>query len=170
MASTTNGVAVTEFKSHGVHNIVVHINFSERDGKEIRQASVDGANGSESCRGRPSTGSVTATALYTPEDKPPSSRFEVKCHRRADEVCTELDAFFATHWPWPDEQARQKFIAADTNRWACWALPLVRDDRMLDSVKVNTLLFLLDGKRLPIPSSQVGGREGTCADANPRCC
>ena len=29
--------------------------------------------------------------------------------------------------------------------WACMALPLVRDDRILVAVKVNTLLFLLDG-------------------------
>lgn len=85
-------------------------------------------------------------ALYTPQDAPPPSRFDVKCHPRADEVCAELDAFFATYWPWEDERARQKFLAADTNRWACWALPLVRDDRLLLSVKVNTLLFLLDGK------------------------
>lgn len=83
-------------------------------------------------------------ALYTPDDLPPPSRFQPKCHPRADEVCAELDAFFATYWPWENEKARQKFIAADTNRWACWSFPLVRDDRIVNAVKVDTLLFLLD--------------------------
>ena len=96
--------------------------------------------------GEPVTNGHPQKAPYIPDDQAPPSRFELRCHPRADQVCAELDEFFSTYWPWENEQARQNFIAADTNRWACWSLPLVRDDRVVNSVKVNTLLFLLDGK------------------------
>ena len=90
--------------------------------------------------------SVSIPALpYIPHNKPPPTVFAIKCYPKADEVCRELDSFFLKHWPFKDQKERNRFFASQTNRWACYALPLVRDDRIIDSVKVNTLLFLLDG-------------------------
>lgn len=82
---------------------------------------------------------------YVPEDIPPPTSFAIKCHPKADQVCAELDEYFFKNWPWTDKAAGQKFLRSETNRWACLALPNARDDRIYDSVRVNTLLFLLDG-------------------------
>ncbi|KAL8730354.1 MAG: hypothetical protein Q9166_004119 [cf. Caloplaca sp. 2 TL-2023] len=81
---------------------------------------------------------------YVPEDKPPPTIFPIKCHPKADQVCAELDEYFFKYWPWKDKATAQKFLRSETNRWACLALPNARDDRIYDSVRVNTLLFLLD--------------------------
>ncbi|KAI4268137.1 MAG: hypothetical protein LQ337_008024, partial [Flavoplaca oasis] len=81
---------------------------------------------------------------YVPEDIPPPTSFGIKCHPKADQVCAELDEYFFKNWPWEDKAAGQKFLRSETNRWACLALPNARDDRIYDSVRVNTLLFLLD--------------------------
>ncbi|KAL8860535.1 MAG: hypothetical protein Q9198_010569, partial [Flavoplaca austrocitrina] len=81
---------------------------------------------------------------YLPEDIPPPTSFGIKCHPKADQVCAELDEYFFKNWPWEDKAAGQKFLRSETNRWACLALPNARDDRIYDSVRVNTLLFLLD--------------------------
>lgn len=83
---------------------------------------------------------------YVPCNKPPPTIFDIKCHPRADAVCAELDAFFLKHWPFKNQKERNRFFASQTNRWACLAYPMADDDRLLDTVKVNTLLFLLDGK------------------------
>ncbi|KAL8838626.1 MAG: hypothetical protein Q9170_002072 [Blastenia crenularia] len=82
--------------------------------------------------------------VYQPEDIPPPTIFPIKCHPKTDEVCSKLDEYFYTNWPWKDEATGQKFLRSETNRWACLALPHARDDRIYDSVRVNTLLFLLD--------------------------
>ncbi|KAL8815828.1 MAG: hypothetical protein Q9223_005076 [Gallowayella weberi] len=81
---------------------------------------------------------------YVPDDKPPPTIFTIKCHPKTDEVCAELDDYFYKNWPWKDQADADKFLRTETNRWACLAIPNARDDRVLDSVKVNTLLFLLD--------------------------
>ncbi|KAM0794822.1 aristolochene synthase [Usnea florida] len=83
---------------------------------------------------------------YVPCNKPPPTIFDLECHPRADAVCAELDSFFMKHWPFKDQKERNRFFASQTNRWACFAFPMADDDRLLDTVKVNTLLFLLDGK------------------------
>ena len=83
---------------------------------------------------------------YVPCNKPPPTIFDLECHPRADAVCAELDSFFMKHWPFKNQKERDRFFASQTNRWACFAFPMADDDRLLDTVKVNTLLFLLDGK------------------------
>ncbi|KAI4280330.1 MAG: hypothetical protein L6R38_004547 [Xanthoria sp. 2 TBL-2021] len=90
------------------------------------------------------TMSPTQDNHYQPTNNASSTRLAAKCHPDADAVCAELDAFFAQNWPWANDRAREEFLKTDCNRWACWALPLARSDRILDTVKVNTLLFLLD--------------------------
>ncbi|KAL8713549.1 MAG: hypothetical protein Q9220_002411 [cf. Caloplaca sp. 1 TL-2023] len=82
---------------------------------------------------------------YQQVDIPPPTMFPIKCHPRTDEICAQLDDYFYKNWPWKDEAAGQKFLRSETNRWACLALPNAKDDRIYDSVRVNTLLFLLDG-------------------------
>lgn len=81
---------------------------------------------------------------YVPCNKPPPTIFDIQCHSRADAVCAELDSFFIQHWPFKSQEERNRFLNSQTNGFACWALPLADDDRLLDTVKVNTLLFLLD--------------------------
>ena len=83
---------------------------------------------------------------YVRCNKPPPTIFEVRCHPRADAVCAELDSFFMKHWPFKSQKERNRFFTSQTNRWACLAFPTADDDRLLDTIKVNTLLFLLDGK------------------------
>lgn len=95
------------------------------------------------------TMSPTQDNYYQPTNNASSTRFAAKCHPDADAICAELDAFLAQNWPWANDRAREEFLKTDCNRWACWALPLARSDRILDTVKVNTLLFLLDGWCLP---------------------
>ena len=155
MGSNMNQAALIESKGDGTHTIIIHLNLSPPNSVVEPQTSIKELNGNElRHEERLSNGhekedaGVTGEAFYAPVDDPPPSRFELKCHPNAESICIELDEFFATYWPWPDEHARQKFIASDVNRRACWALPLVRDDRVVNSVKVNTLLFLLDGKHL----------------------
>ncbi|KAL8675549.1 MAG: hypothetical protein Q9168_000061 [Polycauliona sp. 1 TL-2023] len=81
---------------------------------------------------------------YVPKDLPPPTIFAIKCHPKADQVCAELDEYFFKNWPWKSEAEGQKFLRSETNRWGCLALPNALDDRIYDSVRVNTLLFLLD--------------------------
>ena len=86
---------------------------------------------------------------YVPCNTPPPTILDCQCHPRADAVCAELDSFFMKHWPFKSQKERNRFFTSQTNRWACYAFPMADDDRFLDTVKVNTLLFLLDGKCVP---------------------
>lgn len=154
-----NGSTMAEFETDAVHTIVIHLNRSHmngsnKDGFIANGSSINGSNMNHSNKrpnlsdlhaDKPIGNGQTQDAVYVPRDKPPPTRLATKCHPLADQVCAELDAFFAKHWPWENQRAKGKFLAADVNRWACWALPLARNDRILNAVKVNTLLFLLDG-------------------------
>lgn len=94
---------------------------------------------------------------YKPTNQASSTRFAAKCHPDADAVCAELDAFFAEHWPWPNESSREAFLKTDCSRWACWAFPLARSDRILHVVKATVLFFLLDGRCLPLLAPAFAG-------------
>ena len=94
-----------------------------------------------------STPKLVPVKPYVPVDEPPPTIFEIKLHPEWQRVCKDLDAFFVNNWPaFKDQKSKDKFLSSDTNKWACWALPLAKSDRLYDSVRVNTLLFLLDGK------------------------
>lgn len=149
MASITHRSTVSESqKNGGVHTIVIHLNGLHMGSSDGCPSSGNVSNMKDFQSERLTTNGSIDREFYTPQNDPPLSRLATKCHPRADQVCTELDAFFSKHWPWENERARAKFLATDTNRWACWVLPLAKDDRIFDSVKVNTLFFLLDGKLL----------------------
>lgn len=85
-------------------------------------------------------------SLYLPNDDPGLTRFAVKCHSRADEICAELDSFYLENWPFENETERQSFVSSKITRWACLAVPLAADDRIYDLAKLQALFFLLDGK------------------------
>ena len=82
---------------------------------------------------------------YVPCNKPPPSIFGVQCHPRADAVCAELDSFFLKNWPWKTQKDKDRFFASQANRWSCYAFCMADDDRLVDTTKMNTVLFLLDG-------------------------
>ncbi|KAI4204535.1 MAG: hypothetical protein LQ350_001085 [Teloschistes chrysophthalmus] len=84
------------------------------------------------------------TPCYTASDVPPPTEFPIKVHPKADEVCAETDEYFYKNWPWRNEAEGKLFLQSETNRWACLAMPNAWDSRVVDSVRVNTLLFLLD--------------------------
>ena len=165
MAPSMNASIVDESTWEGIHTVIVHLSLPRPTPVVASQTTIDDTHDIEpqGCQGlqepqelhreKPATNGTVINGLakkplYTPDDKPAPSRLEVICHPRAEEVCAELDAFFGTYWPWPNEKARQKFFAADVNKWGCWSLPLVKDERMILSVKVNTILFLLDGAKV----------------------
>lgn len=87
-----------------------------------------------------------------PGGQPAACSFNFRCHPRTAEISQTVDAFFLEHWPLPTEESRAEFIASKCNLWGCWVFPGVSDDRIEDIVKLNTLMFLLDGKLLfPFP-------------------
>ncbi|KAL8781084.1 MAG: hypothetical protein Q9213_006166 [Squamulea squamosa] len=140
-----NEVIMSQSPANGVHTIDVHLNGITMDRSNGSHYSINDAKTKELHEEKLIPNSSKYHELYIPDDKPPLSRFAAKCHPQADEVCEEIDAFFSKHWPWENEQARNKFLAADHSRWTCWAIPLAKADRILSSVKVTTLFFLLDG-------------------------
>ena len=91
-------------------------------------------------------------APYVPEDEPPPTIFEIKLHPEWKKVCDQLDDYFVKNWPaFNTKKAKDAFVASETNKWSCWAMPHVRSDRLYDSVRVTTLLFLLDGEFIHLP-------------------
>lgn len=64
---------------------------------------------------------------------------------KVEEVSAEVDGWFLQHWPFPNEKARKKFVAAGFSRVTCLYFPLARDDRIASACKLLTILFLIDG-------------------------
>lgn len=94
--------------------------------------------------------------------EPPSSLFQPLCHPRVDEVTKEVDGYFLKHWPFPNEIARKKFVAAGFSRVTCLYFPKALDDRIHFACRLLTVLFLIDGKiytlrlgRDPRPDSRI---------------
>lgn len=91
-------------------------------------------------------GNASSTHAYIPHDKPPATILEIKCHPEVEDVCARVDGFFLENWPFPTQQDKNNYTSSELCRWACYALPGSRSDRVDDACKVNILLFLLDGK------------------------
>jgi len=90
--------------------------------------------------------STNKDPAYRAQDRPPPTILENKCHPAADDLCKRLDNFFLEHWPFESQHEKDIFVTAQLNRWACYAMPEAKSDRVYDSCRVNTLLFLLDGE------------------------
>ncbi|KAI1389502.1 Aristolochene synthase in complex with 12,13-Difluorofarnesyl diphosphate [Hypoxylon trugodes] len=65
-------------------------------------------------------------------------------HPLSDKVSREVDEYFLEHWNFPDENARQKFVAAGFSRIVCLYFPKALDDRLHFACRLLTLLFLVD--------------------------
>lgn len=68
-------------------------------------------------------------------------------HPRMDEVIKAVDGYFLHNWPFADEKARQKFVAAGYSRVTCLYFPKALDDRIHFACRLLTVLFLVDGKK-----------------------
>ena len=90
-------------------------------------------------------GDAAPPQCYQPQDNHGSTRFPVIYHPQTDKVCEEVDKLFLENWPWRNDREREIFPTADYNKWTCMCLPFVKNDRMLDIVKVNTWFILIDG-------------------------
>lgn len=86
---------------------------------------------------------MTATNGTTPY---PSSHWKSEIHPREPEVTAEVDGYFLQHWPFPDEKARKKYVAAGFPRVTCFYFPKALDDRIHYACRLLTVLFLIDGK------------------------
>jgi aristolochene synthase len=64
---------------------------------------------------------------------------------KVDEVSAQVEGWFLRHWPFPNEEAKKKFVAAGFSRVTCLYFPLARDDRIGSACKLLTILFLIDG-------------------------
>lgn len=80
----------------------------------------------------------------------PDPRWTAECHPREREVTAEVDAYFLQHWPFPDEKARKKFVNAGFSRVTCFYFPRALDDRIHFPCRLLTVLFLIDGKSIPL--------------------
>ncbi|KAI0436183.1 Aristolochene synthase in complex with 12,13-Difluorofarnesyl diphosphate [Xylaria telfairii] len=74
----------------------------------------------------------------------PLSSWESSIHPLHERIVREVDGYFLQHWPFPDEKARKKFIAAGFSRVTCFYFPKALDDRIGFACRLLTLLFLID--------------------------
>lgn len=73
-------------------------------------------------------------------------RWVAECHPREPEVTAEVNAYFLQHWPFPNDKARQKFVAAGYPRLTCFYIPRALDDRIHLACRMLTIGFLIDGE------------------------
>ncbi|RYP13362.1 hypothetical protein DL765_006903 [Monosporascus sp. GIB2] len=76
----------------------------------------------------------------------PSSRWKAEIHPRESEVSAEVNGYFLQHWPFPNEKARKKFIAA--------GFPHVLEDMSLEDGKAY------NAKLMPISRGDVRPDRG----------
>lgn len=74
----------------------------------------------------------------------PPSDWSSSIHPLHEKIVSEVDGYFLEHWPFPDEKARKKFIAAGFSRVTCFYFPKALDDRIHFACRLLTLLFLID--------------------------
>jgi aristolochene synthase len=74
------------------------------------------------------------------------SKMAAKSHPLEPEISRKVDDYFLEHWPFTNEKARMKFVAAGFPRVTCLYFPLARDDRIEFAALLLTILFLVDGK------------------------
>lgn len=83
---------------------------------------------------------------YNGQEAPPSSRFTAKCHPLEKKITEEVDAYFLENWPFENDKARRKFVAAGFSQVTCLYFPMAKNDRIHFACRLLTLLFLIDGK------------------------
>lgn len=83
---------------------------------------------------------------YNPANGIAGALFRAKIHPREPEISAEVDSFFLEHWPFVNEEARKKFVAAGFSKVTCFYYPHALDDRISLACRLLTLLFLVDGR------------------------
>ncbi|KAE8143183.1 Aristolochene synthase [Aspergillus pseudotamarii] len=81
---------------------------------------------------------VTIPKCITPSSWIPAT------HPLVESISAEVNGWFLQHWPFPNEKARKKFVAAGFSRVTCLYFPLARDDRIAYACQLLTILFLID--------------------------
>ncbi|PKY00095.1 Aristolochene synthase in complex with 12,13 Difluorofarnesyl diphosphate [Aspergillus campestris IBT 28561] len=77
-------------------------------------------------------------------EAPIPSRFTPKCQPLSTEIIKQVDGYFLTHWPFKNEKARKKFVAAGFSYVTSLYFPMAKDDRIHFACRLLTLLFLID--------------------------
>lgn len=90
--------------------------------------------------------SSPAPARTAKKAAPVPSRFTPKCHPLSVEVIKQVDEYFLNHWPFKNDKARKKFVAAGFSYVTCLYFPMAKDDRIHFACRLLTLLFLIDGR------------------------
>ncbi|KAH7141619.1 aristolochene synthase [Dactylonectria macrodidyma] len=85
-----------------------------------------------------------APKRYDPQDATPAARFIPRIHPREPDVSAEVNGYFLKHWPFVNNEARQKFLAAGFSRVTCYYYPAALDTRIAFACRLLTLLFLID--------------------------
>lgn len=73
------------------------------------------------------------------------SRLVAKCHPLEEQMTEEVNSYFLQHWPFENEKARKKFVAAGFSRVTCMYFPMAKDESLHFACRLLTLLFLIDG-------------------------
>ncbi|WQF84269.1 Putative isoprenoid synthase domain superfamily [Colletotrichum destructivum] len=81
---------------------------------------------------------------YNPANGVAGALFRAKLHPREPEISAEVNSFFLDHWPFVNEEARKRFIAAGFSKVTCFYYPHALDDRISLACRLLTLLFLVD--------------------------
>ena len=92
----------------------------------------------------------------------PPSILKSRCHHLELQITREVEDYFIRHWPFPDENAVQKFRAAGFSRVTCCYFPEALDDRIVLAAQLLTLLFLVDGKHLSFQALKLNARVDSC--------
>lgn len=88
----------------------------------------------------------TRPRCYDADGATPASRFTARIHPLEAKISAEVNGFFLEHWPFGNEKARKKFVAAGFSRVTCFYYPVALNDRIGFACRLLTLLFLIDGK------------------------
>lgn len=75
----------------------------------------------------------------------PPSTWTAENHPLHAEVIPQVESYFLQHWPFPNDQARKRFLAAGFSRVTCLYFPKALNDRIHFACRLLTLLFLVDG-------------------------
>lgn len=79
----------------------------------------------------------------------PPSAWQPLRHPHCEQVSREVNTYFISEWNFPNEKAERRFLAADFPGATCLYFPLAKDDRIHFACTLLTVLFLIDGEKLP---------------------
>ena len=76
---------------------------------------------------------------------PTRSIFTPICHPQVEQATADVDGYYLKYWPFPNEAARKKFVAAGFPRVTSLYFPKALDSRIRYACSLLTILFLIDG-------------------------